>query len=140
LQAKILELCIANAQFEEAHQALIGALMILIAMNSPSEQAAVSLISKVARLMRKQARSAYQQVRADLDLVPAMGESDPKLDRRLTAQAASYRELWLEIHPGKWISEAQAEELLLQALHATGVEIYRGADGVWHERGHDDSD
>jgi hypothetical protein len=66
LRVQILDLCCNKAEFEEAHRALIEALIILIAMSSPSEQAAVDLISTDAQAMQDQARQAYRQVRIDL--------------------------------------------------------------------------
>jgi hypothetical protein len=70
LRVQILEFCCDNAEFEEAHRALLEALMILIAISSPSEQAAVTLIGADAQAMQDQARQAYRQVRADLDSPP----------------------------------------------------------------------
>jgi len=70
LRVQILDLCCNKAEFEEAHRALLEALIILIAMSSPSEQAAISLISEDAQCMQDHARPAYRQVRADLDSPP----------------------------------------------------------------------
>lgn len=67
LRVQILELCRDKAEFEEAHRALLEALIILIVMSAPSEQAAIALLRADAQGMQDQARQAYRQIRADLD-------------------------------------------------------------------------
>jgi hypothetical protein len=68
LRVQILDLCCDNAEFEEAHRALLEALIIMVAMGSPSEEAAVTLIGADAQRLQDHIRQAYRQVRVWKDL------------------------------------------------------------------------